>query len=726
MFEISGNKISLGKEDIYTFAAELHYFRLEKRYWSICFERLKRAGIRLISTPVPWNLHQDKSRNIDFLGYEDSRKDLTVFLELARELGFKVILRPGPYIGNDWPNGGTPEFVTSDLRSLARDHNGDEIPLQGAPGIKKAGYLASYMSPAFQNSLKHYFKNFVDTTRNYIHPRGPIVIIELDDSPCFGALTDPSAADYNADMLSREFVPFLMSRYEDIKELNSVYKTRFKDYDEIEPPREFEHADQKTLPVFFDWFRFKENLVKRYFASLTSIYESYTVQPLYSRSKFFTQKGLVPFYNVGISDSQNLSGCEVSYQDSYSELARRGRYLRGETGLSWSSAYPCGRAAADPEQAESAQPITDGERRFMLASAFGSGFKGINMKMFADHEHWYGAALRQDGSVTPGYEFVKRITESAERMGLDELKSESQVAVVGNRLYQWFSHLPNPKGFDYIPRLVNQSLPGICRDLSRLKIDFDVRESGSIAELTNYKLAIVASAEFMAESEQQAIIDLYKAGVSVAVFGVLPKYDEKMAPCSLLANYLKTKSTLLNTIDTIKTKNDEFPSHVFCLLKSTDTRAKKIAHVGKSHVGIAVNKQTATLNFFGFDLSSGFDHHKLTFLESFLEGEKIRSFVYCSDPMIDVTVQSSAKKVVIFLMAPPAGELGERIETQDREVFLRVDLREIGFKTPSIKMVDLFEPEETPALKLTAAALASGIHLRLSYPDGKVFFIEKR
>ncbi|MBN4057150.1 beta-galactosidase, partial [bacterium AH-315-J21] len=568
MFEISENKISLGKEDIYAFAAELHYFRLEKRYWSICFERLKRAGIRLISTPVPWNLHQDKSREIDFLGYDDSRKDLTVFLELARELGFKVILRPGPYIGNDWPNGGTPEFVTSDLRSLARDHNGDEIPLKGAPGIKKAGYLASYMSPAFQNSLKHYYKTFVDATRNYIHPRGPVVIIELDDSPSFGGLIDPAASDYNEEMLAREFAPFLMGRYDDLKSLNSSYKTKFKDFDEVEPLREFEHADHKNLPRMFDWYRFKEHLIKRYFESLSSIYEQYTVQPLYSRSKFFTQKGLVPFYDVGYSDSQNLSGCEISYQDSYNEVVRRGRYLRGETSLPWSSAYPFGRAIEDPKQSETLAPISDGERRFMLASALGSGFKGIDMKMFADHDHWFGAPLKRDGSVTPGYEFVKRIVESSQKMGLDELVSDSKIAVVGNRLYQWFAQLPNPKDFEYIQRLVNETAPGICRDLSRLKIDYDVRDSSSIEALTNYKLVIIPSAEFMPESEQQAIIDLYKAGVSVAVVGILPRLDENMAACSVLANFLKTKSTLLNSIDTIKTKTVEFPAHVFGVLKS--------------------------------------------------------------------------------------------------------------------------------------------------------------
>src|SRR5210317_1223801 len=120
MLGIIGNKFSIGKETYHPFAAELHYFRIEKRYWSICFERIKRAGFRIISTTVPWNLHQDNQKHFDFTGYDDTRRDLIVFLELAREFGFKVILRPGPRINAQWPNGGLPEFLFNDIKMLAR------------------------------------------------------------------------------------------------------------------------------------------------------------------------------------------------------------------------------------------------------------------------------------------------------------------------------------------------------------------------------------------------------------------------------------------------------------------------------------------------------------------------------------------------------------------------------------------------------------------------------
>ena len=58
MLKVANNKLVIGKEEYYPFSAEMHYFRVNKRYWSICFERIRKAGFRIISTCVPWNLHE--------------------------------------------------------------------------------------------------------------------------------------------------------------------------------------------------------------------------------------------------------------------------------------------------------------------------------------------------------------------------------------------------------------------------------------------------------------------------------------------------------------------------------------------------------------------------------------------------------------------------------------------------------------------------------------------
>ena len=149
MLGVIGNKFSIGRETYHPFSAELHYFRIEKRHWSICFERIKRAGYRIITTAVPWNIHQDDKKFIDFNGMTDPKKDLIVFLELAREFGFKVILRPGPWVGGQLKNGGLPEFLYRDLKLLARDAKGQELKLNDDYGVD-GGYLPSYLHSNFQ------------------------------------------------------------------------------------------------------------------------------------------------------------------------------------------------------------------------------------------------------------------------------------------------------------------------------------------------------------------------------------------------------------------------------------------------------------------------------------------------------------------------------------------------------------------------------------------------
>lgn len=101
MLSLLKNTVLIGKEEYRLNCAEIHYFRVSKKYWSVCFERIKKAGFRIISTAVPWGLHEISMGEFDFTGETDGRTDLVVFLELAREFGFKVMLKIGPYIGRN-------------------------------------------------------------------------------------------------------------------------------------------------------------------------------------------------------------------------------------------------------------------------------------------------------------------------------------------------------------------------------------------------------------------------------------------------------------------------------------------------------------------------------------------------------------------------------------------------------------------------------------------------
>jgi hypothetical protein len=725
MLDVSENKFTIGKETYYPFSVEMHYFRIDKKYWSICFERIKKAGFRIISTSVPWNLHQATSSDIDFTGYNDPRKDLVVFLELAREFGFKVALRPGPCIGAQWPNGGFPQFIFSDLKIFARDSKGQELKLKDDAGVE-AGYLPSYLHPHFHHFLRNYFKTFIETTKNYIHPRGPIFMVELDSETSFGRYLDPGSADYNPDVIARYFPGFLASRYADEKKLNQAYKTKFESFESVEPPSSFSSLELRELPRVFDWFRFREFILKSYLTILEDIFKSYTVEPLFFRSLYFRPGDLLPAFNLTSDEAEVLLGTNVFPEGTYFDLIQKGRFLRGEYQFAWGSSFSSGSSATEEKLKSGNTNYPDGLRRFYIVAGLVSGFHGFNHYMFVDHDHWYGAPLVNDGTITTGYEVIKRFNSAILDLKVNELERVSKICVIGNRYYQWIRLLDKPKQFTYVNRLLKNSAEGFCRDLMKLKLEYDIKETLNPDELKKYNLVFIPVAEFLPAAQQEAIVELLKMGVNVILCGLMPRYDEDFKECQVLSRHLRIKTSLGSTIDMIKLKGNQFTSSIYGNILSTDTKVKKLATVNKKCVGVASSRYKGTLYFFTFDIGSGGDHNKMVLTESLMTMNKVVSHLYCSDPSIDLAVQKAGKKVVLYIVAPPPGELPSSANTSSRNVIVRIDLRKIGILSAGIKVTDLMADEETPPVKLSSENLRKGMAVKVDFPDGRIFLVEKR
>lgn len=99
-FQIDGNPFRI-------LSGEMHYFRIPPECWRDRLEKLKACGLNTVATYMPWNLHERTPGAFNFSGMLDIRR----YLELADELGLKVILRPGPYICSEWEFGGFPAWL---------------------------------------------------------------------------------------------------------------------------------------------------------------------------------------------------------------------------------------------------------------------------------------------------------------------------------------------------------------------------------------------------------------------------------------------------------------------------------------------------------------------------------------------------------------------------------------------------------------------------------------
>ena len=104
VFEVDGRPF-------FVYGAAFFYERIPRDRWRSALLEYKRLGINTIDLYVIWNWHAPSEGVLDFTGTTDPRRDLLGLLKLTHALGFRLILRPGPVIRNEWRNGGYPGWL---------------------------------------------------------------------------------------------------------------------------------------------------------------------------------------------------------------------------------------------------------------------------------------------------------------------------------------------------------------------------------------------------------------------------------------------------------------------------------------------------------------------------------------------------------------------------------------------------------------------------------------
>ncbi|NWQ95375.1 BGAL galactosidase, partial [Burhinus bistriatus] len=88
-------------------SGSIHYARVPRPAWRDRLLKMYMSGLSTVQVYVPWNYHEPLPGVYDFAG----DRDVEAFLDLTAELGFLVILRPGPYICAEWEMGGLPAWL---------------------------------------------------------------------------------------------------------------------------------------------------------------------------------------------------------------------------------------------------------------------------------------------------------------------------------------------------------------------------------------------------------------------------------------------------------------------------------------------------------------------------------------------------------------------------------------------------------------------------------------
>ncbi|MGH2544461.1 MAG: beta-galactosidase, partial [Ardenticatenaceae bacterium] len=124
-----------------------------------------------LATYIPWLWHQLKEGVTDVDGHSHPMRDLAGFLDLAADMGFLIIPRPGPYIMAETINEGVPPWVFSNYPQVAFVSQ-DERPQN----------IASYLHPDFLACVEKWYEAvFAVLAPRQVTRGGRIIMIQLDN-----------------------------------------------------------------------------------------------------------------------------------------------------------------------------------------------------------------------------------------------------------------------------------------------------------------------------------------------------------------------------------------------------------------------------------------------------------------------------------------------------------------------------------------------------------------
>lgn len=153
--EIKQDGIYLDGEKFFFIGGDFHYFRTLKGGWRRRLELMRDFGITVVTTYVPWNLHEPTPGNYCF----EDHLDLEYFLSLVHELGMKVYIRPSPYMCGELEFGGLPSWLLRDRMMCLRSSD-----------------------PAYMSAVERYYNVLLPKLVPFLHKNGgPIILAAVEN-----------------------------------------------------------------------------------------------------------------------------------------------------------------------------------------------------------------------------------------------------------------------------------------------------------------------------------------------------------------------------------------------------------------------------------------------------------------------------------------------------------------------------------------------------------------
>lgn len=434
---IEDGAIRIHGERIPLLSGEVQFFRMDPSSWEGALDNLQAAGIPIVSTYLGWRRFSIAPGRYDLEGRTDPRLDVRRFLDMCSSRGLWVTMKPGPWICAEEANGGYPDWLVQEEELQVRDSEGRAVLGYSYPFQSP---IPSYHHPAYLSRVKEWLAAVDGALADYFFPRGPIILVQLDNEPCMTFHDKVFESDYNPFNLEL-FKRRLEERYPSIDALNAAHGSAYSSFAEFEPPRSLLISRIEGLAPYFDWIEFKEASLASHVAKIGKMHVDNKVDGVLFTINYNEHPQLaVPNDWSALEASSGMGGFDYYPRMPVSDpglrdLALFVNYSRICNRLPWSPEIMSGSWTFEGnEYAPGSLKPSDFEFLYLACMAY--GLKGMNFYMFADRDNWVESPLSSEGEPGPNIDSIRKVVRLISgEADFERLDRSQDVAVLYYRPY---------------------------------------------------------------------------------------------------------------------------------------------------------------------------------------------------------------------------------------------------------------------------------------------------
>jgi len=555
---ILNNQIYLNGHPVYLLTAEFPYYRLDPSQWEDRINKIKAAGIKVITCYIPWNFHEYNDNEFDFKGKSEiKRRNVKGFFELIKKKEMYIIAKPGPFICAEVQHGGIPDWLTNlHPEIVTKNHQGREVGFR-----QDGGLLPAYLDKTYVFYVSRWYRKVCrEVLLPYQNPAGPLIALQVENEIPYSTseLADPFSCGYSKGEIS-EYQRWLKHRYADLSKYNSLHKTSYDHWQAIFPPIEWQLTGKEDWLKYQDWVMFKD----WYGAQTLKVYGRILVEtgikvPLYHNILMLEDEAYVNYYEMAQQMWIGVNFWPNSHPmynfDSYVAGQRRLKQLKGaqpdkagyapELNTAWGNEqefdflirytlpYLCG---------TNIYPIVNGDKAGTL-----------NDRPYSNNPEPYpgNAPIKADGSFSPAYHSIKNLALFLNGEGAD-IAAANLVAEIAIGYYPPYNYQRNYTLWGKQPK---EPLKKVFKDytdmnwfmqqLMKIFVRTNVAYSAidiqhlPLPELKKYKIILSAGYDYMDAKTQQKLVNYVKDGGILIMFPRTPYLNLKMQECDILRKTL--------------------------------------------------------------------------------------------------------------------------------------------------------------------------------------------